>query len=113
MCGRNKWRSPTAERIYKSDDRIDVKSAGLSGKSSHCLTKENLEWADLVLVMEPGYKWRIFSMFGKMRSPTIKSLDISDEYEFMNEQLIDLIRSGVEFHIRELNKSELIAENNS
>ena len=113
ICSRNKWRSPTAERIYKSDRRVDVRSAGLSGKSPHCLTKADLEWADLVLVMEPGQKNWIFSMFGKLQLPPIKSLDIPDEYEFMDSELINLIQTSVEFHIRELTKSASIPEYNS
>jgi protein-tyrosine phosphatase len=104
VCSRNKWRSPTAERIYQSDNRIDVRSAGLSGKSSHCLTKLDLDWADLVLVMEPGQRSRIFSMFGKFEFPVIKSLDIPDDYQFMDKELVELIRTGVEFHIHELEK---------
>src|SRR5512139_3631699 len=30
VCGRNKWRSPTAERLYRNDNRIEVRSAGVS-----------------------------------------------------------------------------------
>ena len=110
VCSRNKRRSPTAERIYQNDDRIDVRSAGLSGKSSHGLTRLDLDWADLVLVMEPGQRSRIFSMFGKFDSPVIKSLDIPDEYQFMDKELVELIRSGVEIHILELEKLEMINE---
>lgn len=30
----------------------------------------------------------------------MKSLEIPDEYEYMDEELIELIRSGVEYHIK-------------
>ena len=102
VCGQNKWRSPTAERIYKNDQRVEVRSAGLSVRSQHSLSKSDLVWADLVLVMEPGYKSRIFSIFGKIQSSQIKSLDIPDEYKFMDEELIELIQSSVEYHIKRL-----------
>jgi predicted protein tyrosine phosphatase len=41
--------------------------------------------------------------FRDLDLPRIKSLDVPDEYEFMEPELIDLIRTGVERHIGELN----------
>jgi protein-tyrosine phosphatase len=99
VCGRNKWRSPTAARIYRNDPRVDVRSAGMSGKSPHPISNSDLEWADLVLVMERRYKGKLMGLFRDLELPPIESLDIPDEYEYMDEELVDLIRSGVEHHI--------------
>ena len=38
-------------------------------------------------------------LFRDLELPPIESLDIPDEYEYMDEELVDLIRSGVEHHI--------------
>jgi predicted protein tyrosine phosphatase len=100
VCGRNKWRSPTAENIYKNDARIEVKSAGVSNKSAHLISSSDLIWADLVLVMESKHKIRIMEMFRGFKLPSIKSLDIPDEYEYMDEELIKVIRSSAEYHIK-------------
>ena len=100
VCGKNKWRSPTAQNIYRNDPRIEVKSAGVSGKSPHPISNSDLLWADLVLIMESKYKSRILGLFRDIRLPPIKSLDIPDEYEFMDEELIELIKSGAEHHIK-------------
>jgi predicted protein tyrosine phosphatase len=102
VCGRNKWRSPTAERIYRNDPRIDVRSAGMSDKSPHAISNSDLEWADLILVMEARYKGRLFGLFRDLDLPPIESLDIPDEYEYMDEDLVELIKSGVEHHIKSL-----------
>jgi predicted protein tyrosine phosphatase len=99
VCGRNLWRSPTAERIYRQDRRIQVRSAGVSGKSPHTISRADLEWADLVLVMENEHKSKIAGLFRDLKLPPIKSLDIPDEYEYMNEELVTLIKSGTEHHI--------------
>jgi predicted protein tyrosine phosphatase len=96
VCGRNKWRSPTAERIYKNDQRLEVRSAGVSEKSRHTISRADVEWADLILVMESGYKTRISEMFRGLPLPRIENLDIPDDYEYMDEELIEEIQNKVE-----------------
>ena len=102
VCGKNKWRSPTAERIYKDDKRIVVRSAGMSGKSKHTISNADIEWADLILVMESGYKSRILGLFRDLSLPKIENLDIPDEYEYMSDELIELIEKRVEYYIQKL-----------
>jgi predicted protein tyrosine phosphatase len=101
VCGRNKWRSPTAERVYRDDPRVHVRSAGVSIRSRHQVCGDDLSWADLVVVMEQRYKPRILGTFQDHPSrPPIVSLDIPDEFGYMDEELIKLIREGVEFHLK-------------
>lgn len=102
VCGKNKWRSPTAERMYHKDPRIEVRSAGMSEKSRHPISNDDVAWADLILVMESGYKTRILGLFRDLSLPKIENLDIPDEYEYMNEELIELIEEKVEFYIQRL-----------
>jgi protein-tyrosine phosphatase len=104
VCGKNKWRSPTAERIYKNDKRIEVRSAGMSGKSKHPISNDDVEWADIILVMESGYKSWILGLFRDLSLPKIENLDIPDEYEYMDEELIELIQKRVEYYIEKLEK---------
>jgi predicted protein tyrosine phosphatase len=99
VCGRNQWRSPTAERLYRSDPRIVVRSAGVSEKSAHPISSADIIWADLILVMEERYAATIRAHFRHAVLPPIKSLDIPDEYAFMDAELIELLHSGVEDHI--------------
>jgi len=96
ICGRNKWRSPTAERLYRNDSRLEARSAGISSKSPHQISAADLEWADLILVMEEKYASWIRENFRALSLPPMKSLDIPDEYEFMDNELVELIRSSVE-----------------
>ena len=100
VCGRNQWRSPTGEAIYRNDLRVSVRSVGVSDKSRRKLSAKDLEWAELVLVMEEKYKKRIMTMHrGTLNLPNIESLDIPDEYEYMDPELIELIKSGTEQYI--------------
>lgn len=100
VCGRNQWRSPTAARIYAGDQRIEVRSAGVSAKSRHQVTSRDIHWADLVLVMERRQRSWILGAFPKLPLPPIESLNIPDEYEFMDAELVALIREGTELHLR-------------
>ena len=102
VCGRHQWRSPTAEAIYRRDPRVQIRSAGVSSKSRHQVKDKDLDWADLVLVMERKYKARILGTFRDHPNlPPIISLDIPDQYEYMDEQLIALIQQGTEFHLKQ------------
>lgn len=97
VCSRNQWRSPTAERLYRDDPRIAARSVGLSASSTHRLNEADLNWADVVLVMEDHHKARIKKMFGRRRElPRIEVLGIPDEYPFMDRQLIEMITQQIE-----------------
>lgn len=101
VCGRNQWRSPTAERVYRDDPRIQVRSAGVSEKSVRQVSAGDLSWADLVMVMEQRYKSRIQETFRDHPDlPRIVSLDIPDTYQYLDGDLIKLVREGVEFHLK-------------
>ena len=103
VCVRNLRRSPTAEKIFQNDQRLSVRSAGVSDSSKRKIQWGDLIWADLILVMEPKYADRIRSKFTGLESfPPIHSLDIPDEFEFLDQELIDLlipsIEEAIQFH---------------
>lgn len=95
VCGRNKKRSRTAEHIFKNDDRFSIRSAGMSSKSTHKLSEKDINWADIIFVMESGYRSHIWGIFRHMELPPIEVLDIEDEYEFMDEELIYLLTDRI------------------
>lgn len=97
VCGRNLKRSPTAARVFQNDPRFAVRAAGTSDSSPRRIREGDLAWADLVLVMERKYAARIRAVFADVdEMPRIESLEISDDYEFMDPELIELLRDGVE-----------------
>lgn len=97
VCGKNLRRSPTAAAIFRNHPGLEVRSAGVSEKSRHRITEADLRWADLVLVMERKHAARIRESFGTMNPlPPIRSLDIPDDYEFMDPELVELLRGALE-----------------
>ena len=100
VCGRNQKRSPTAQKLYQSDQRLSVRSAGTSDSSKRKIQYSDLSWADLILVMEPKYEARIRSKYPQIDSfPKIQSIDIPDDFEFMSEDLIEILIPAVEHAI--------------
>jgi len=97
VCGKNQWRSPTAEEIYRRDPRLEVRSAGVSPSASRRVSEKDLDWADLVLTMERKHRSRIEEQFRHRDDlPPIRVLDIPDDFQRMDPELVDLIRERVE-----------------
>ena len=100
VCGRNKRRSPTAEKLYRGDPRFEVRSAGTGEASRRKVSLSDLEWADLVLVMERRYEKHLRPLLRECAEPpAVASLDIPDEYEFMDAELCVLLRDAVEARV--------------
>jgi len=95
VCGRNKKRSRTAEYIFKNDDRFNIRSVGLSPKSNRKISENDLNWANLVFVMETEQRAKIWELYRHLELPTIEILNIPDEYEFMDEELVELLTDRI------------------
>jgi len=95
VCGKNKRRSRTAEYIFKNDMRFDIRSVGLSPKSDRQLREKDLIWADLIFVMEQGQWGRISGKYRHLELPTIEILHIEDVYEYLDDELIELMTERV------------------
>ncbi|CAG5000344.1 hypothetical protein DYBT9275_02444 [Dyadobacter sp. CECT 9275] len=91
VCGRNKKRSRTAEYIFKNDNRFNIRSAGLSPKSDRKISENDLHWADLVFVMETRQRAKLSELYRHMELPKVEILNITDDYEFMDEELIEML----------------------
>lgn len=96
ICAKNQWRSPTAETIYRRDSRFNVCSAGINSSARKRINQKDLAWADLVLVMENQHKKAIANRYRDLYLPDIFVLDIPDDYQYMSEELILMIRESTE-----------------
>lgn len=94
VCTANMQRSPTAEEIFK--DKYETKSAGVHPNARVPLTAAALNWADIVFVMEDWQKAIIGEHFPKeYLQKKIIVLDISDTYNYMDPELIELLKEKV------------------
>ncbi len=94
LCAQNKLRSPTAEAIFADHPGIDVDSAGLNNDAVVPLSPEQIEWADLIIVMEKAHQTRLNRKFRDyLRGKKVAVLDIPDNYDYMAPSLVKLLKS--------------------
>lgn len=101
LCSRNKWRSPTAEAIFRGRAGIETDSAGLSPDAEVPLSRDHVEWADLILVMEKVHLARLKRKFGTLLAgKRVVVLDVPDQYRFMDPELVRLLESRCAPYLR-------------
>ena len=100
ICSRNKWRSRTAETIFKYNQLHNVKSAGTENDARIKVTEKLLLWANVIFVMEKKHRTRIKEKFNSAcENKEIIILEIEDNYQYMDEELIEILKSSVAGYI--------------
>jgi predicted protein tyrosine phosphatase len=79
VCGRNVDRSPTAEHLFDEIKGFEAKSAGVSFGATIPLTRELMEWADTVFVMEHKHQKAALKIAPSCWKK-IEVLEIPDKY---------------------------------
>lgn len=96
ICSKNHWRSPTAEKIFGKLPIVKTRSCGTANSARKVISSADIEWADLIFVMEQSHKQRIKSLFSDaLRSNKLFVLDIPDDYKFMDPELIEILEKTV------------------
>jgi predicted protein tyrosine phosphatase len=96
VCSRNPWRSPTAETVFRHHDGLRVRSGGTSPNARHRVSVRDVAWADVIFVMEPKHKSRLVAAFrDTIAHRTIHVLDIPDVYGYMDDELVEHLRTSV------------------
>jgi predicted protein tyrosine phosphatase len=94
ICSQNKLRSPTAEHIFAKWPGVETDSAGLNNDAEVQLSSEQVDWADIIFVMEKTHRTKLNSRFRKhLRAKRIVCLDIPDDYDFLQPELIALLEA--------------------
>ena len=100
ICSRNQWRSPTAERTFAIGFGIHTRSAGTSKQAKHQVSAKDILWADLIVVMEYKHKKALQEKFSKqLKHKRIIVLDIPDDYHYMDEELIEILKLSRSTHL--------------
>ncbi|WP_205516988.1 protein tyrosine phosphatase [Paenibacillus sp. SYP-B3998] len=100
VCSRNKWRSLTAEKIFAHYNGFEVRSVGTEEQARIKITSGHVGWADIIFAMEKKHVKRIKEKFhDAIADKKLICLDIPDEYPFMNEELIETLKSRVSEYI--------------
>ena len=96
VCTANLQRSPTAERLFQGWKGVwEAKSGGIMPHSEgNSLTQELIDWADLIMVMEPIHSQYIHAHF-RCSPDKIRILNIADIYFRDDPELVSELRKKV------------------
>ncbi len=96
ICSRNQWRSPTGEEVWRKKLGYQAKSVGTSPKAKRTVGSADIRWADIIFVMEKKHKNRLIAQFTRMLDhKPIHILDIPDEYQYMDQELVEELEEKV------------------
>jgi len=100
VCSQNRLRSLTAESIFDGVGGHQVRSVGTEEGARIRLTAGHIGWADLIFVMEKRHLNRLQKKFREeIAGKRVVCLHIPDDFEYMDEDLIDRLRGGVAPHV--------------
>lgn len=100
VCSRNKWRSRTAETIFKDNQYHEFRSAGTATDARIKVNEKLINWADLIFVMEKRHKEILKEKFNQsIAVKRVVVLDIEDNYQYMDEELIDILKTCVNAYL--------------
>lgn len=101
LCTANRLRSPTAEQVFSQYPNIEATSAGLAHDAVDPLTPEHFEGVDTIFVMEKAHRNKLSKRFkAHISNKRVICLNIPDDYEFMQPELITLLKTRVTPHLR-------------
>ncbi|MBI4146318.1 phosphotyrosine protein phosphatase [Candidatus Woesearchaeota archaeon] len=93
ICNQNQNRSKTAEELFQGI--FTTRSAGLYNEQP--VTNAELEWADVIVVMEDSQRGELAKRFPKQYlQKRILSLDIPDIFKHDQPQLVEILKIKVE-----------------
>jgi predicted protein tyrosine phosphatase len=100
VCSQNRLRSPTGEQVFADWPGVETASAGTNHDAEVPLSAELVAWADLIFVMERTHRSKLQTRFrSALKSARVVCLNIPDDYEFMDPELIRLLKARVTPHL--------------
>ena len=101
VCTANVDRSKTAEDLYETDPRFEVKSCGVAPFAQVVVTRELLDWVDHVFVMNEREDHHVTAIRRRFPglSKEVIDLNVEDRWKRGHPELARLIVSRLEPHI--------------
>ena len=100
ICSQNKRRSLTAEKLFDGYNGHQVRSAGTESNARVKVAPGTLGWADIIFCMEKKHVRRLREKYYDIvTDKRIICLNISDDYEYMDRELQELLESYVSEYI--------------
>ena len=82
--------------VFFGTPGISVRSAGTARDAENPIMQDDIEWAEVIFVMEQRHAKALKTMFGKLLEiKRIINLRIPDDFEFMDAKLIEILQAKV------------------
>jgi len=96
ICSENRLRSPTAEAVFSTYDGVQAIGAGTNNDAETPVSGDLIEWADIILVMEKSHRNKVSKKYKEiLKDKRLIVLDIPDNYDCMQPELIQLLKTKV------------------
>ncbi len=93
VCSQNKRRSLTAEKMFDGVGGHHVRSAGTENNSRVKVTNGLIGWADTNFCFEKKHLRRLKEKYtSEIVNKRVITLNISDDYSYMDENLQDVLQ---------------------
>jgi predicted protein tyrosine phosphatase len=100
ICSRNKWRSRTAEELYRNFPGYVARSAGTEPGARQRVTAGLIGWADFIFVMEAKHRDHLRARFAEaIVGKQLICLRIPDDFTFGDPALVDLLKASLSPYI--------------
>jgi predicted protein tyrosine phosphatase len=99
LCSANMDRSPCAESLFEGSEKYEAKSAGLSELAEKKVSKEAIQWADVIFVMDERneqHKSILLKNFPEAKKKYIIILNISNKLCRYDKELERLLKICLE-----------------
>ena len=101
VCSENRLRSPTAAAVFSKLAGVECISAGTNADAETPVSGDLIEWADAILVMEKTHRNKVAKRFrALLKSKKLAVLEIPDHYDYMQPELVSLLKSRVPRYVR-------------
>lgn len=101
VCSQNRLRSPTAEIVFSAYPGVEAISAGTNNDATTPISADLIEWADVVFCMEEIHRNKLSSKFkAAFKTTRLVVLDIPDIYEYMDPELVRILKAKVPRYVR-------------
>lgn len=94
ICAKNRLRSPTAEHLFSTYPGVEADSAGVNHDAEVRVSAEQIDWADVIAVMERRHATKLRELFSsRLTGKRVYCLAIPDQYGYMEDRLISLLEA--------------------
>lgn len=94
LCGKARQRSPTAADVASELDGVEADFAGLSADADERVSAEQIDWADVIAVMERRQIKRLKQQFGgRIKAQRVVCLDVPDRFAYGDPDLVAILKA--------------------